>query len=471
MTAVKHSRCLFCSLGCEVAFETQLEEALALEYTAGSALGGKLCSKGNYLLELINHPQRLTVPRIAGNPVTWQKALEKTGEAVSGAAAAVVLSGDASVEDIRDARAFVDQCVSGGVLAIHAATDDNRVYRALSEVRCPNPPGNTTDIASSQCIVAVGDPFEVGPVIARPVLDAKHRFGRDMVFAAISEEPNRTSRFAATHIGGSIRKTLAGLLGAVVASAGNNAPSWAKSLKLPGGLSGEPGIQSLAASLMSKPGAVLIPEAQDQVAAVLASLIVEAAGPDVRLYPIFSYGNIAAIADTGLADATVEDVSAAAVRGDLKTLIALGADVKRDPKCSGMFEHIDTVIAGAPFANETVRSADVILPTAVWLECAGTYGGAKLEPVVSPPGSAQCYGDILRKLAETMGKPLKPAGEAKASGKDSRESAIKRFLDTLGEQIGKPQELPRFRSTTTKFGDGAITDMMSWFASQEREAW
>ena len=71
MAMVKKSKCLFCSLGCEVAFEAYLDEALSLEYGERTSGTGTLCSKGNYLLELINHPMRLTDPKIAGKPVEY----------------------------------------------------------------------------------------------------------------------------------------------------------------------------------------------------------------------------------------------------------------------------------------------------------------------------------------------------------------------------------------------------------------
>ena len=50
------SICLLCSIGCGCIIETHFDEAINLEYDLKDTVGrGKLCSKGNYILELINH--------------------------------------------------------------------------------------------------------------------------------------------------------------------------------------------------------------------------------------------------------------------------------------------------------------------------------------------------------------------------------------------------------------------------------
>ncbi len=468
MTSIKHSRCLFCSLQCPVAFETCLEEALALEYDAASGLNGKLCSKGNYLLELINHPLRLTEPQIAGKPVSRPVALKEISAALEksgGSSAGLILDSDASEEDMLIAEAFMEKCMHGGMLAVYTATG-GQADRALAEVRSDGQSASFSEIASAKCIIAVGDPFEIGPVIAGPVLEAKYNFGKNMVFTVISESQNRTSKFTPNLFHGPVRKTLAAFLGAITALRKNQSPSWINALQPFGDI--PENLRALAASFVSVHGAVLVLETQDPVTAVLASLAVEAAGPDKWLVRVSSQGTTRETTVAGKHQTTVEDLSNAVTLGKLRTLMVLGPDIGRNPDYRRMLDQVHTLVAGAPFPNRTTGIAGIVLPTAVWLELEGTYAGTRLAPVVSPPGGALGYGAILGLIARAMGHMLEPrSGQMEIPAGKTREDAIIRFLGTLPEVIEKPFAAPRFQSTVTRSGDGAITDMMNWVTTQQ----
>ena len=124
--------------------------------------------------------------------------------------------------------------------------------------------------------------------------------------------------------------------------------------------------------------------------------------------------------------------------------------------------------AAGPFANETMKLADMILPSALWLETEGTYNGRQLAPVIKPPGGALPYGEILRQLAGAMGQTLPPVTvETVLNSDELTEETIKSLLKECGEE---PPE-PAVRSTTVKFADGSLTDYMSWNRLQERDAW
>jgi len=215
----------------------------------------------------------------------------------------------------------------------------------------------------------------------------------------------------------------------------------------------------------------LILETQDSVTAQLASLVVAAAGADKLLYCINTYGNVGGICDIVGESGSVDEVINAADHGELKALIVLGADIvkglsKEDVK--SVQEKVDYLVAGAPFENETTRLANIVLPTALWLEMEGTFNGKSLIPVVEPPGGALSYGEILRSLAVEMKQTL-PSVSVEPILR--REEATGELANSLLKHIGKEAPEPAFRSSIIKYADGSLTDNMSWIQLQERAAW
>jgi len=469
------SKCLLCSLGCGFIIESQNDEAINLEYDTDDSVGkGALCGKGNYALELINHPMRLIDPKNDGAVVSWKEAFdgisEKLGSNVENSSAGLILGGDASLEDIATAIQFVEKCLGGGRLAVHFATGDDKVLNALANSSIPNATAGLDDIETSACTIAVGDPFVIGPVIAGRVLNAKYA-KRGNMFGVISKQENTTSRFASVHASGSEREILAGLLRVVAEKSDGEIPGWKKAVRDSYPAPKDPGIVRMGEAFVKTPSAVLILETQDTVTASLAAAVVAAAGPDKKLFVMNTYGNAAGICGLLKNSTSVEEIVDAVAGGKIKALIALGADpVKgiagRDVKAA--MEKLDFLAAAGPFENMTMQYANMILPTALWMESEGTYNGSKLTPVVDPPGSALPYGEILRQLAEAIGHSLPPVSvETVQSGGEMTEGSV---LALLKESA---QEAPEsaFRSTTIDFADGSLTDNMSWIKLQERDAW
>ena len=467
--------CLLCSMGCGFIIETRFDEAVNLEYDSNDPVGkGALCGKGNYMLELLNHPMRLIEPRANGKAVDWKDALNgiagKLGSLKGESSAGLILGGDASVEDAALAKLFAEKCLNNGRFAVHFATADDEIYRALAASSIPNPPAKLEEIEKSECTIAVGDPFEVGPVIAGRVLTAKYD-QKKSILAVVSEKPNRTSRFASVNLGGSERKTLTGLLRAVTDKSGNGGPGWKDTVKNMYPASKDPEILNLSDKFVNTPSAVMILETQDPVTAQLAAMIVAAAGADKRLYCINSYGNAGDICDVAGADGSVEEIIASANSGELKALIVLGADPARgvaNDKVKTALKKVDYLVAGAPFGNETTDMAKMILPTSLWLEADGTFSGKKLTRVIEPPGGALSYSEILHRLADEMKCKL-PDISVKPVLK--HEEPTPKLLESLLKDIEGEVEKQEFCSSILRFGDGSLTDNMSWITSQERESW
>jgi len=467
--------CLLCSMGCGFIIESRFDEAVNLEYDLEDPVnGGTLCSKGNYALELLNHSFRLTEPRADGKVFDWKDTLNKISVAiephVKQSSVGLIIGGDASTEDAALAKIFTEQILKSGRFAVHFATGDDVVYRAMASSSNPNPPAQPDDVEKSGCTIAVGDPFEVGPCVAGRVLKAKYA-KRGNILAVVSKKPNRTSRFAKVHLGGSERKTLAGLLRAVVDESGDAVSGWKKVVKDNYPASNDPAVLKLGKNFVNCPSAVLILETQDPVTAQLASLIVEAAGADKRLYCIHTYGNVGGICDVTGGNESVDDVINAADRGELKALVILGADiVKGVPRddVKSVLEKMDYLVAGAPFENETTKLANIVLPTALWLEMEGSFNGKSLVPVVEPPGGALSYGEILSRLASEMKQTLPSVSTEPVL---HREEATGELVNSLLKDIEEESPEPAIRSSIIKYGDGSLTDNMSWIQLQERAAW
>jgi len=475
MKVERNHICLFCSLGCGFTIESVDDEAVNLEYDTADEVGrGSLCAKGNFMLELLNHPERLTEPRNREKTLTWDKTLETMKDVLEPrldrSEVGLIIEGDALREDISAAVRFAETCLGKDCCAVHYATGDDLVYRALLEASIPNPPVRLEDIERSACTIAVGDPFEIGPVISGRVLDARYA-SRKNILAVIADTSNMTSRFANLKLMGPVRTTLAGLLRVVVEETGGNEPAWKQAVRDAYPIPEDTIITDLGRKFVRTPSSFLILETQDPIAAQLAAAVVAASGSDKRLFTLGTYGNCGDICELSPATVTADTLMTRARDGHIKGFIVLGADIARGPAgetIGQVRKQTDFIWAGAPFDNGTTQIADLVLPTAIWLESEGTIRGEKRTPVVGFPGGALPYGEILRRLAHKLGRPLNgESPEPAPRRKEINGELIRRLAKEIGFQVPEPV----IRSTSLRYADGAITDAMSWIRLQERSSW
>jgi len=462
--------CLFCSLGCGLIVEVERDEAVSLEYdTACPVNRGKLCAKGNYILELINHPLRLNVPRNNGTPLRWEQAAAEIADAVSGArakkAAGVVLSGDASCEDVAFATAFASNCLANGNLAISFPTNDDKVVTALAGTCAGVPRATLDDVGQSACTIAVGDPFARCPVIAGRMLSARNA-ARSNSLNVVSREKNMTSRFAAIHLNGSERQMMLELVAAVLEARGGAKEGWQKPLAE--GVDPHPDARRLAKSFVESEQSVVVVSADDPVVAQLANALVKAAGDTKRLYALYDYGNARDIMEIFAGGVSTEDVINSAGRGEIDLLLVLGADVVAsypDLDVNGALSKVKTLVAGAPFPNKTTAIAGIVLPTALWVERDGTFNGGARRAVVEPPGAALSYGDALKAVGKATGVELRAPAPTKAL---VEEPLDKSKAATIASAAREAAVRPPVESTAARFADGSLTERVSWIKMAER---
>ena len=466
---------MLCSVGCEFIIELNNDEAVNLEYDKDNpATGGVLCAKGNYALELINHPMRLIEPQMNGKAVDWNEAIRSISDELlkhrEKSDAALVISGDASMEDAKTAGLFAETCLGTGRLAFHFATGDDVVHKALTNAGIPNVSAKLGDIEKSACTIAVGNPFEVGPVIAGKALKARYA-RRGNILGVLSNKENMTSRFATIRQYGSERKLLSQLLRIVADKSNGDGQGLKQIINELVPAPENSGMDKLGEAFVKSPSSVLILETQDPVTAQLAAAVTAVAGPDKIMYCANTYGNAQGISEAVEGTVSVDEIITAIDHGVIKGLIVLGADIVKGISGRDMeavLEKLDFLAAGGPFRNETMQSADVILPTALWMETEGTYNGKSLRPVIDPPGVALSYRDILRRLTIAMDISLpqvssEPAVSRQQLSEETLRAILKESMETTPE--------PVIRSTVTSYADGSLTSNIQWLQLQERNAW
>jgi len=464
MVESRKNICLFCSLGCGLIIDVERDEAVNLEYDVDCpANRGKLCAKGNYLLELINHPMRLYVPRKDGKPVKLEQASAEIAEGLRAArdrkAAALVLSGDASCEDVGIALEFAVNCMGNDKVAISFPTGDDAVVSALAATSVGVPAATLDDVQQSVCTIAVGDPFARCPVIAGRVLAARNA-ARHNSLNVVSRGGNMTSRFASTHLSGSERAGMLELVAAAIEAHGGANADWEKALVK----DVNPGANArrLARSFVESDQSVVVLSTSDPVVAQLASALVKAVGDTKRLFTLHDYGNARGITEIFAGNASVEDVLGSANRGEIDIVLILGADlVASYPSLDvgGALSNVKMVVAGAPFPNKTTGLAHLVLPTALWIEADGTFNGDMRRAAVEPPGGALSYGDILKAVAKAMGVELRAQAPKKAlvAGQLDQPTAA-----ALADAARVAEAVPGIESTAIRFADGSLTDRVSW---------
>jgi len=468
MVESRRNICLFCSLGCGLIVEVERGEVVNLEYDTENRVNrGKLCAKGNYILELLNHPLRLDVPKKDGKPIRWEQAAADIADAVRTArdnkAVALVVSGDASCEDVELAAAFAADCMATDKVAVSFPTGDDKVVSALAETSAGVTEATLDDVEKSVCTIAVGNPFARCPVIAGKMLSARNA-ARANSLNVVSRDDNMTSRFAAVHLGGSERKNMLDLVAAVAAAGGAKGKGLKRLVK---GVDASADAQRLAKSFVESDGSVVVLSTDDPVVAQLANAVVKAAGDTKRLFALHDYGNVRGIMQI-IGGASTEDVIQSAGRGEIDVLVALGTDlVSSYPNLdvSGALSKVKLLVAGAPFANKTTDLAGLVLPTALWLETDGTFNGAQCQRVVDPPGGAMSYGDILKAFGKAMGIELRTHEPAKTlAGKALDETKAAAIAEAAREEVVSPLVV----STAISFADGSLTDRIGWTKMAER---
>lgn len=202
MVEKRKTVCLFCSLGCGVAFRTSAGQITAIDYDRENPVNlGSLCPRGYYNFELLNHPQRLTQPQIGKKKVSWDEAIlfaRKELKKFAPSSTGMVISSLASNEDAYAACLManslgIKNISSGGDPSDDEAFEGSRwsVEGAFSE--------NIEAIGDRDALLIIGDILTRSPVLSKRINKVKYgKRGNQII--VIDPNESHTSWFATTHL-------------------------------------------------------------------------------------------------------------------------------------------------------------------------------------------------------------------------------------------------------------------------------
>jgi formate dehydrogenase major subunit len=167
-TEFKPTVCPYCGVGCGFYVSVQNGRAVGLEYMTDHPVGnGRLCAKGNAVLEILDHPQRLKQPmkKIHGRwePVSWDEALDTVADVLQtigsartpdaiGFLASAKCTNEENYLFQKLARLFGTNNVDHCARLCHSPTVVG-LARALGSGAMTNP---LSDLALSDCIFIIG---------------------------------------------------------------------------------------------------------------------------------------------------------------------------------------------------------------------------------------------------------------------------------------------------------------------------
>ncbi len=505
----KRSVCLFCSLGCGLGIEVDGGGALGIEYYPEHPVNnGRLCPRGHYALELLNHPHRLYVPQIRDGEglrkASWDEALnllatriDETRKSYGPQSIGIVLDPNHTNEEV-EAGLRLAEAIGTSNFSCSFSPEDYGLLKGLrglsySEIKAE-------ELEEFNCILVIGSLFESHPILAKRVIGAKYK-KRGNSLIVIDPQRTNTALFANIHLEnrpGSEALVLAGILKSLIKGASEEAVGkWGGELKA--GLENIPdeaisqasgirmGQLAEAARVFndSEKGVVILSPGFGRhrglpELAQLSILLANLSKGEKGILPLFTFGNAlgsyrAAPNPVKTFPQLIEDASG----GGIKLLLLFGEDIlsaypsEAVQKAIGQVEFL---VSAGLFPSEISKFAHIVLPSASWLEKSGTVSSFKgrdqvLEPVLPPPGIARPDLEIMSQLATRLGFSLEPKAQRKAEKGISIDiQGLIRGVASLpkemtAEEEGAKEEYPYLlvgEENSIHFADGSITRNFGW---------
>ncbi len=408
------SVCTLCPSQCNVSFTIRDEKVKRVITRDNHDVDdGWLCDRGRYGFEMFAAEERIGAPMLKGGAeVEWETAIAAAAErlrAAGGEVAAIV--GDASNEE----GYLVGRLLREGLGSNDVDSRQSRGFSRQSLVRLAQPElaVRVKEIDEADVILVAGtDPLHSSPILDLRVRKAIRRNGARLVVAterptALDGGAEAIARYApggATHF--------LSELAAAVGGAENVATPLAASLR------GAGKVVVIWGERIAREGDAAASALLD-LAAACGIAAAEGAGllevPDAANARGLREAGCLPDAGPGLSDAAVgrgtEEIRAALISGEVKSLILFGADPLRDfpdtPAWEEALTAADHVIAFSMHENATTAKADVVFPLETHAEKDGTVTHPdgrlqRVRPSASRPGTAQSNILVLSLLAEAL---------------------------------------------------------------------
>jgi NADH-quinone oxidoreductase subunit G len=435
------SVCTLCPSQCNVSFtvrDEQVKRVIARDNP--DVDDGWLCDRGRYGFEMFAAEERVDGPRLRGGATTWDEAIAKAGEALSGVSeihpprggsisdapstvAAIV--GDASNEEGYLVQRILREALGSPHVESRVAGGPNRdTLLALAQ---PNLSARVRDIDTADAILLIGsDPLHSSPILDLRIRKAMRRNGARLAIA--------TARPTA----------LDGGAAAVTRHAPGGATAYLSELSASLRLGTESGSASEAADVLRDAKRVVIVwgeriarEGEEATTALLdVAAALDLAGQDGSgLLEIPDVTNARGLREAGcLPDAgpgltsaplggisapsgaltgkRTEEIREALESGELKALLLFGVDPLRDFPDTAAWQRAlaaaDHIVCFSTFETATTAMADVVFPLETHAEKDGTVTHPdgrlqRVRPSASRPGDIRPNWGVLAELSLALG--------------------------------------------------------------------
>jgi NADH-quinone oxidoreductase subunit G len=386
------SVCPHCSLGCAVIPGVRYRELQRVRAGVNREVNGWfICDRGRYGYGYADNPDRPRIPRLAGEEVSWEAALDALRARLGGliarhgaAGIALLGSGRASLEANFLLHRWSERLGCGHPAGNAHPARDRAARAAVHAERS----ASLADIRNSDLVVVFGaDPLAEGPVLALALRQATRNGGRVVILDPRPVQLPCTFR----HVPSRPEE-----LSQLIKNLGGNRES-----DLPADL------QQLAADLQQAERPVLV-GGGDLLGAEGIRLLLAAArelSPGeraCRTFVLLAEANSYGAALLGGSAPTFDQLLTGMEEGRIRALVCLEADplgdCPRPQRLARAFERLDFLAVLDYLPTKTARQADLLLPTATPAESAGTLINnegrmQQLEAVFQPGLPIRITGD------------------------------------------------------------------------------
>ncbi len=495
----RQSTCLFCPLGCEIAFRVKGTAVTGPEFCADekTPFGARICARGLYGTELLNHPQRVSTPLVNREGMlretSWDTAINRVVTALQSVinehgpgAVAIVTEPTRSTEDIE---AVGRLAATLGTDAVSCAFEPQDWPLVLSGASA-----GVSAIEESNCVIVFGDVFFTHPVIAKEIIDAKYMARGNSLFVVDPRRSN-TAWYSSEHVQnrpGTEALLLACLLKALKASGkvASDALLWLDSVDEQMLLDATGVTRDLVARMANafvtadKAALVVAPPVRGMadvaLIARLACQFARAAGERKDCVLLPSGGNVRGAQEVVLRNnwKPVSTLISELEEGRYRAVLSLGADLLDafpSSSLSRAMSSLDLYASVSLFRGGSEQMAAVVLAGSSWLESDGSctlFDGTALKwAAVGPPSwGTLALGDVVMRLESALGKAPAQPERSSGSSRDVQSCEISdaRLIERLASVTGTMrsrmgEELVLITLPATGHsGAGSFTSWMKW---------
>ena len=481
MVTRKKSICLFCSMGCGVAFRTAGEHVTAIDYDRENPVNlGSLCPRGHYNFELLNHPARLTEPRIGRKKISWSEGLSFLGRKLKESAPDAVGIFISSIASNEDAYLAARLAQALGTKNISAAGNraDLEAYEGSRGEAEGAKLAKIGEIEKDEALLIIGDILTQAPCLSKNINKVKYgKRGNQII--VVDPNQTHTTWFATTHL-----KNKPGSEALLLAAMAKVLSDKHKKGKLDLNLEqaaktigiSEEAIVKVALDFDAAPSGtvIFVPRKENEGNELVSYLIKVLAGLSAHKKFITFYGFGNTLGVNVILDRMVEghtsylELLKKIENGRIKSLFMLGEDISAShPELEKKIRHLGFVGMSGYFATPLMDESLLLLPLASQLESAASYTLAdgrieKVEPVAPKVGARS----NLEIMAELLGEKIdaeKVFQEAKqiiGKGIPQEKIDFKQKLEEA-QKVKIEKGLPELN--ITHFGNNTLARNFFWY--------